>query len=66
MAESWETLTRDGLIYRIVNEVAEIEGKRDGGRWRTADRNYVLDLVRDTVQAVEGTRGITSRAQTRQ
>ena len=57
MAESWETLTRDGLIYRMVHEVAEIEGKRKDGRWAGADRGYVLDLVRDSVQAVDGIRG---------
>jgi hypothetical protein len=57
MPESWEVLTRDGLIYRVVNEIAEIEQKREGGRWKGADRNYVLDLVRDTIQAVDGIRG---------
>ena len=35
MAESWETLTH----YRMVHEVAEIEGKRAAGRWIGADRN---------------------------
>lgn len=57
MAESWETLSHHGLIYRIVHEVAEIEGKRTGGHWAATDRNYVLDLIRDTVQAIEGIRG---------
>ena len=57
MPESWEVLTRDGLIYRLVHEIAEIENKRQGGRWNDANRNYVLDLVRDTVQAVDGIRG---------
>ncbi len=58
MAESWETLSRDGLIYRITHEIAEIEGKRAEGRWKDADREYVLNLVRDTVQAIDGTRGL--------
>ncbi len=58
MAESWETLSRDGLIYRITHEIAEIEGKRADGRWKDADREYVLNLVRDTVQAIDGTRGL--------
>ena len=57
MAESFETLSRDGLIYRLVHEIAEIEGKRTDGRWQRTDRNYVLDLVRDAVQAIDGTRG---------
>jgi hypothetical protein len=39
MAESWETLTHDGLIYQIVHEVAEIEGKRAVGRVIGADRD---------------------------
>ena len=58
MAESWETLSRDGLIYRLTHEIAEIEGKRADGSWRGADREYVLNLVRDTVQAIDGTRGL--------
>ncbi len=58
MAESWETLTRDGLIYWLTHEIAEVEGKRDEGRWKGADREYVLNLVRDTVQAIDGTRGL--------
>ena len=57
MTESWETLSRDGLIYRLTHEIAEIENRRGDGRWRDADREYVLNLVRDVVQAVDGTRG---------
>jgi len=57
MAESWETLSRDGLIYRITHEIAEVEGKRPEGRWQGVTRDYILDLVRDTVQAIDGIRG---------
>jgi hypothetical protein len=60
VAESWETLSRDGLIYRLTHEIAEIEGKRGGGGWVEADREYVLNLVRDTVQAIDGTRGLAA------
>ncbi len=57
MAESWETLSRDGLIYRITHEIAEVEGKRAQGLWVGVSRDYILDLVRDTVQAIDGIRG---------
>jgi hypothetical protein len=66
MAESWEMMSRDGLTYRLVHEIAEIEGRRGDGRWLGGvDRNYVLDLVRDTVQAIDGVRGQASAGQIR-
>lgn len=41
MAVSYETLSREGLIYALMVGIARIEGKHDSGSKWTGDRAYI-------------------------
>lgn len=51
------TLTREGLILIVMETISGAEGKRITTPGSTKfDRAYVLDLVRDVIEAVDGKR----------
>ncbi len=53
MALAMETATREGLIYYVMRQIAELEGKLTGAAIK-GDREYILKLARDARGAVDG------------
>lgn len=52
-----DTFTHERLIWKLIENIARAEGKE----LYKADRDYTLDLVRDVVKAIDGTRTTSTK-----